>query len=148
MKFKFNLQKVLEHRKTLENLAQKIFQEATYNLNVEVEKLRTMEHELHESFFRNQEYIEQGGSQAPAWQQVHEFKLGQEIKIARQKEVIQKHLQIVEQKRQDLMATTKEYKIIEKLKEKKQKEFIEEMNYLEQKELDEMTIMRYKKNST
>jgi flagellar export protein FliJ len=46
------------------------------------------------------------------------------------------------------MATTKEYKIIEKLKEKKQKEFIEEMNYLEQKELDEMTIMRDKKNST
>ena len=145
MKFKFNLQKVLEHRKTLENLAQKVFQEALYDLNVEIEKLNRLEIELRESYFKNQEYIDKGGVQASAWQQVHEFKLGQELKILRQKAVIQQHLQVVEQKRQELLATTKEFKIIEKLKEKKQKDFFDEMNYLEQKQIDEMTIMRYKK---
>jgi flagellar FliJ protein len=145
LKFKFNLQKVLEHRKTLENLAQKVFQEALYDLNVEIEKLNRLEIELRESYFKNQEYIDKGGVQASAWQQVHEFKLGQELKILRQKAVIQQHLQVVEQKRQELLATTKEFKIIEKLKEKKQKDFFDEMNYLEQKQIDEMTIMRYKK---
>ncbi|WP_374080515.1 hypothetical protein [Bdellovibrio bacteriovorus] len=61
MKFKFPLQKVLEHRKIKENLAQKDFQEAMMLLNEENDRLAQMEQHKTGAHMQAGAFASQGG---------------------------------------------------------------------------------------
>lgn len=146
MKFKFPLQTVLRHRKITEDLAQKDFMEVQAELNQENARLEKMTEELHEAHLRAGALEKLGGAQGPALGQIHDFKKGQALRIERQKVRVQEVEKRVEEKREILRQAALEYKIIEKLKEKKFEEYKHERNLKEQQEADEQSVLRFGRN--
>ncbi|MBV2167414.1 MAG: flagellar export protein FliJ [Bdellovibrio sp.] len=144
MKFKFPLQKVLEHRKIKENLAQKDFQEAMMLLNEENARLEQMLQQKTGAHTQAGALSSQGGAQGPALTQIHEFLKGQEILIHKQKQKIQEIEKLVESKREVLRQAAQEYKIMEKMRENKFEEYRHERLAQDQKEMDEQSILRFK----
>lgn len=145
MKFKFPLQKVLDHRKTKEDLAQKDFQDALNELNVLEKNLTFLEDTMHEAHLRAGSLQTQGGTQGPALVQINEFIRYQKILIHQQKAKIADQEKLVEEKRDLLRQAVVDTKIINKFKEKKFLEFRENENKEEQKEMDEQSILRFKR---
>ena len=145
MKFNFKLQKVLEHRKILEDLAQKDFLESVSALKVEEDQLdflRTARHKAFDRRFQIQtEALDPHG--LLAMQQIENFIKGQDRRIEAQKAKVQEAEKLVEFKREILRQKATEYKIIDKLKEKQKAEYVEEMNRKEQKEIDELNVIRF-----
>lgn len=142
MGFKFRLEKVLQHRKTQENLAQKDFQDAQHFLNQQIDFLEKMVLEKTRARERSHSLELEGGSKGPALVQIYEYIKGQDIRIERQRETIKQAELIVENKREILRQAAIEYKIIEKLKEKKLEQYHHEENRKEQADLDEQVTMR------
>lgn len=143
-KFRFPLQKVLQHRKTLESLAQKDFEIAQAELNSQISKLEEMNQakvNARDQAFRRQS---EGGTASPALLQVADFLKGQDIRMERQRERIKECESLVENLREILRQKAIDYKIIEGLKDRKKQEFKVEQNKREQKLVDEMNVMRYK----
>lgn len=144
MKFKFSLQKVLEHRKTLENIAQRDFQEALQVYNNQVDVLEDLKRQRHEAFLgRYRVQTKDSSYLSPRLQQTHEFLIGQDKRIELQKSKVQELENVVEKFREILREKVISTKIIEKLKEKKYREYLAERNILEQKELDEISVIRH-----
>jgi flagellar FliJ protein len=144
MKFKFSLQKVLETRKLKENLQQREFQEAMQILNQENDRLQKMVEQVAQAHRQAGLLSQAGGHQGPALTQIHDFLKGQEILIHRQRQKIQEAQKLVEAQRELLRQASIDYKIIEKMREKKFEEYRLERNLEEQKESDEQSILRYK----
>lgn len=144
-KFKFPLQKVMQHRKTLEGLAQTQFQLAMAELNQQRQILLAMENAKGEA--RDQAFQQQsgGGKTSPALVQVFEFIKGQDIRIERQKIKIKECESRVENLREILRQKAIEYKIIEELRERQEKVFKTEQRKKEQKQVDEMNVMRFRR---
>lgn len=144
MKFRFPFQNVLKHRKTLEDVAQRDFQEALFVLNQEVEKLNNMNVKIVEA--RQEAFSRQtsGGPASEGLRQIDQFILGQDIRIERQRAKIQELEKKVEELREILREKAVDYKIIESLRDKKKTEFYQQQRKLEQKQADEMTTMRFK----
>lgn len=143
MKFKFPLQKVLDHRKIKENLAQKEFQDALNELHIQQKKLESLETALHEAHFRAGELQTQGGHQGPALSQINDFSRHQKILIQMQKVKVQQQEKLVEEKRDLLRLAAVETKIISKFKEKKFEEYKKGREIEDQKEMDEQSILRF-----
>lgn len=144
MRFKFPLQKVLDHRKIKETLAKKDFQEAMALLNEQTSRVESLEQQKKEAHIKAGQLAAQGGSAGPALVQIFEFIKGQEILIQRQKQKIQETEKLVEAKREILRQTTQEYKIMVRTREKQFEEYKLERLAQDQKEMDEQTILRFK----
>lgn len=144
MKFKFSLQKVLEHRKVVEDLAQKSFQEAVTRFNEQVVLLDQMINAKSAAHQSAGTLTSQGGTQGPALSQIHEFLRGQEIRIQRQRQYVEEAEKLVEEKREVLRQAALEYKIMEKMREKKFEDYKQDRLAREQKEMDEQNILRFK----
>lgn len=144
MKFKFPLQKVLDHRKVKEDLAQKDFQEAFMVLNDLKAKLTEMENVAHEAHLRMGTLQKKGGTQGPALSQINDFLCNQKILIQMQQVKIFNQEKVVEEKRDLLRQAAVETKVISKFKEKKFEEYKQGLESAEQKEMDEQSILRYK----
>ncbi|MBK7960015.1 MAG: flagellar export protein FliJ [Bdellovibrionales bacterium] len=144
MKFKFNLEKVLSHRKTIENLAQIDFQEALALLKAEEVVLEKMKSEIVEA--RAKAYDIQTSKvmdQAPTrLQHIFLFIKGQAQKIKIQESKIQNFEKLVESHREILRSRVTESKILERLKHRKKSEFEKEQSRLEQIEADDMNLIR------
>src|SRR5690606_19615561 len=97
MKFKFPLQKVMEHRKILEGLAQKDFQEALAELNREQEILHKYLDQKSSAYDRafEQQHAKSGRT-SEELQNIHEFLEGLKTKIERQRAKIQDCENLVE----------------------------------------------------
>ncbi len=145
MKFHFKLQKVLEHRKILEDLAMKDLQEAVAALLGEKEKLEMLKTGRHEAFQRRYDIQTKDlrSEGLLSMQQIEIFIKGQDRRIELQKAKVQEAENLVESMREILRQKATEYKIIDKLKEKQKAEFIEEKNRIEQKEIDELNVIRF-----
>jgi flagellar FliJ protein len=143
MKFKFPLQKVLEHRKLIENQKQKDFQDAMAELVALQKKLGGMEALSDEARVRAFRVQDQGGAAVPTLSQIDEFIKNQKILIERLKVKIQNQEKVVEEKREILRQAAVETKVIVKLKERRLEEFQREADLLEQKEMDEQSVLRY-----
>lgn len=144
MKFKFPLQKVLEHRKLRENLVQKDFQDAQALLQEQLNKLEKMNREVTEAYERSGSLTKQGGAQGPALMEIHEFLKGQRQRIHFQEQKVQEFEKLVEAKREILRQAAMDYKIMEKMRENKFEAYRQERIATEQKENDEQSILRFK----
>ena len=144
MKFKFPLQKVLEHRKLRENLVQKDFQDAQALLQEQVNKLEKMNQQVSEAYERSGNLAKQGGAQGPALMEIYEFLKGQRQRIQFQEQKVQEFEKLVEAKREILRQAAMDYKIMEKMRENKFEAYRLERNATEQKENDEQSILRFK----
>lgn len=133
MSFQFRLEKVLKHRKSLEEIAKRDFIHAQNDLKVEQELLQNYFHFIELAQAKRHELIIQGNSPGDSLSQIFEYIKGMEIKINRQKDVISKNLAIVEEKKLALQEAAREYKMIEKLREKQQIEYRIKEKKLEEK---------------
>lgn len=143
-KFRFALEKVITHRKMLEDLAQKDFQLAAAKLATEEKKLEELQTQRREAFENRYQKQVQGGQSSEALTQVHEFLQGQDLRIKIQQKKIQECEKQVEDLRSVLRARAVDTKIIERLKERKKDEFVLEQKKLEQKKSDDITTARFR----
>lgn len=147
MKFNFRMQKVLEHRKVQEDLAKADFQFSLSRLNTEIEYLQELVDQKKKARIKSFEIEKSGNVPSPLRNGILEessrFQNLQDVRIENQKLVIAEIEKEVESKREILKTKAIEYKIIEKVKDKKKQQFIEDANKSEQKENDEISILRF-----
>jgi flagellar protein FliJ len=143
MKFKFGLQKVLTHRKIQEDLAQRDYQEILNVLTAQQNDLQKMFDSI---FDARADVASLEAKSSPGLvervKQIHEFIKLQDIRVAQQQEKIKQTEKLVEAKQEVLRQKAMDKKIIERLKEKQKRAFDEEQRRLQQKELDELVVMR------
>lgn len=143
MKFKFSLQKVLDHRHLKMDLARKDYLEAQAFQLEEQNILQEMIDVKNRALAQRSSLA----GQTTGWQeqvnQIHQFLIGQDLRIAQQNERLLKIEKVVESRREILKDALIEVKIIERLKEKKKADFLQEVREKEAKELDEISSTRF-----
>lgn len=141
------MQKVLEHRKTLEDIAKSEFEDAVHKLNTEIEKLQKMVDDKKQSRYVTYDYQvsdkSSGTEKKFIFSQANDFLKLQDIRIEKQKLAVQSAEKEVESKREILKNKAIDYKIIEKFKENKKEQFKEELKRKEQTENDEIVTLRF-----
>lgn len=143
MKFKFSYEKLLAHKQTLEEIAQKNLAEAQRSLDEAKAVLSDLFKAVDEVRARAFEMERQGGQSQNSGSIADEFANGQKIRIARQRTVIRDRNMMVEQRQEELILAARERKTLEKLREKKIEEFKTDQKRKEQKEVDDMITMRF-----
>lgn len=145
MAFQFRLEKVLTHRRRLEDEAKREFILAQANtvkalrdleaLYVAIDVARTRGHDM--------QIGESDRRMAPTLQNIDVFIGGQKIRIDRQRVVIREFKAEEERLHDLLIEASREKKTLEKLREKHLQEYRVEMARREQLELDDLAIMRH-----
>jgi flagellar FliJ protein len=144
VKFQFGLEKVLDHRKTQEELAQRDFMVAQRAHDFALKEKSNMERNIVRARKSSFELQKKGGNEAHHLQSLEEFIVG-ETKRIRLKEVeIRKLHEILEAKRLIMIERGREFKVLEKLKSKKYAEFKKEKRQKEIKQIDDSVTMRFK----
>lgn len=142
MAFRFSLEKILDHRKIKENIAQKEFQEARYAIVLEEDRLSEMRSVLASSYRLSQEQL--GARSQLALIQAYEFQIGQRERIKLQEQKIKDLEVILESKRQALLALSIDRRVIEKHRENKEEEFNFEERKAEADTTDEANVLRHR----
>jgi flagellar FliJ protein len=145
MAFHFKLEKILQHRKNIENLARRDYIEAQAKLNEEKARLESYYKSIDKARESAYGVQSKGGAQtAESLCQIHDFIKGTEILIERQKLKVREEAKIVEDKQEILREASIEYKMIERLKEKKKEEYRLDLRKLEEKKLNDINTIRFK----
>ncbi len=144
MKFQFTLEKVLHHKKIQEDVAKKDFTEAQVAVDLELEKKRKMERSIYLSRKKSFDLQRQGGAEAHSLQSIEEYIVLETERIKAQDHQIEIAIEQLEQKREILVQAGKEFKALEKLKEKRFKDFKNKKRKHEAKQLDDIVTMRSK----
>lgn len=142
--FRFNLENVLNVRRTAENMAQRDFQLAQAALQDEIDRLQRMFDEKTQAFQQRHSLASGESAAIAGLGQIQDFLVGQEILIKRQQAKIQEYETQVERLREILRERAIETKMIEKLKEKRREEFVQERNRREVKEADDQATVRFR----
>jgi len=145
IKFRFSYESLLEHRKLEEEVARRDFNEAFRLLEEQKEKYRKLYAMLHGA--EAESFTLQGSPervQISKLIELNDFMAGQKIKIAKQREIVINHTQIVEGKQDILINAAKETMILEKLKEKQYGAYKKAVAKKEAKLTDEIVVMRFK----
>jgi flagellar FliJ protein len=146
VKFKFGLEKVLNHRKILEDLAQRDYQEALAILNQKKSELEKMILRILDARVEiHQLEVQSGFDMIERVKQIQEFIKLQDIRIERQHASVQESEKLVEARQEILRQKAMDKKILERLKVKKKTDHQSNERRLAQVETDEMVSMRFKK---
>lgn len=137
-KFKFNLEKVKKHREQMENQAQRDFQLANSAMNEQIEILNQMRIEQSEA-----QKSRLDKTSVPALTQVHEYLVGQALRIENQEKKIQEMEKRVEALRETLRQKAIETKILKELEHRKFRDFIDEVRKREARQVDDLNVMRF-----
>lgn len=145
MAFHFHLEKVLEHRRRLEEQAKRDYMTALADTAKSMRDLEALYVAIDLARARGFE-MQLGDSDrrmAPTLQNIDVFIGGQKIRIDRQRGVI-RELKAVEERMQEILIhASQEKKTLEKLRERHLEEYKAEMARREQAEIDDLTVMRY-----
>lgn len=149
LKFIFPFKTLMEHRKRLEELAQREFAEAQAIVQKGLREIDDMYRSIDEARLEitrlesegNSDHIEQIKNH-------HLFMSGQAIRIERHRVKVRQDMAIAEEKQLALIEAAKEFKILEKIKEKKWAEFKDQMKKRELKQMDELAVTRFKKEES
>lgn len=147
MKFSFAFEKLLDHRKMLEDLARKDYLLAASNVATAEGELRQMYDDIRESRNRAGELGRKGGAQGPALSQIDEFIRGQNIRIQRQREKIRELMAEAERKQLALVEAAREHKTLQKLKERRLADFKRALKKGDLKIIDEIVTTRFKREA-
>lgn len=143
MKFRFPFQKLLEHKKLIEELKARDYAEAKYDLDQENKILNDYFSSIDRTRVSVANLVDKGGTTGEELQQLEDFIIGQKVRIERQRDVIRKKMMIVEEKQELLRQAAIERKTFETLKQKQFEKFKKEVKKYEQKQIDEMVVMRF-----
>ena len=142
MKFNFRLEKVLRARKIAVDLAQKDFNEAMSYYNQQEKGLVDMRDSKQQNEMSRAVIVSGGTEWSREVLQINEFLEGQDYRIADQIKRLKEIDKLVQNRREILLKALTEAKMIEKIKEKKMKEYVSENIKKEQKEIDEIIAAR------
>lgn len=134
--FKFRLQKILEHRETLENIKKGEFSKAQAELNLEIEKLEKLENSK-QSISREKQEKSQTSTTMNELQKYNNYLIDLDRMMKLQAETIELVKEKVEKARKELIEATKDKKIIEKLRVRDYQEFLYEEKIKEEKANDQ-----------
>lgn len=139
--YKFSLESVLQIRRNEEKEVLEEFVSLQNRLYEEYRKKEELEKELNH-------YLEAGTSSRNIQELMMEnlYKTDLESKIKLQDEIIDRRKIEVEEARGRLQIAQKDKKIMEKLKEKYQEDYLLELNKKNQKEMDEFAVLRFKQS--
>lgn len=144
MAFKFKLEKALQVRKSIRDVAQRDFQEAAREVVLAEEELAALKDSIWQSELSRGEVAQgSGGHQGVRLQQTHEFIELVKIKIERQLKKIERLQSVAEEKRTVLAEKAIEVKTLERLKEKKKATYRAERIAADAAELDDLLVMRH-----
>ncbi|MDP4179484.1 MAG: flagellar export protein FliJ [Bacillota bacterium] len=141
-KFFFKLQPLLNIKTQLENNAKNELGKAVQKLEEEKDRKKQLEN-------YRQKYIDDFGEKSGKGMRVEKLKEYTAYishlahKIEAQNKNIKEASENVDKHREELVAIVKEIKILEKLKEKKYKEYLNELQKDEQKVIDELVSYKY-----
>ena len=145
MKFKFSYQQLLEHRKRLEEMAHRDYLLVQKEVDVAEFELEKMYQQIDDSRQRIGLFQATGGNQVPSLALNDDFIIKQKIRLELQRKKIRELKSIAEEKQQALVIAAKEYKILEKLREKRVIEFKDLLKKRELKLVDELVTTRFKR---
>lgn len=143
MKFKFSLDKVLNHRRIQVDIAKKNFISSQNKYLEAIYSRDQMIIEKENSIKSRSELVNQKTNWQLNVHQINQYLIGQDLRIERQNESLKILEKEVESYREILLKAQREAKIIDKLKENKKNEFIKNYYENENKELDEIATLRY-----
>lgn len=146
-KFKFAFDKLLDHKRTLEDVARREYFEAQRLVDIAKKELEEMYKRIDDSRARAHDIETAGGRQAPTLSQIDEFINLQKIRIERHRLKIRELNAVAEQKQELLIEAAKERKTLEKLREKRMEEYDLQAKLAEMKEVDELVVTRFKAES-
>ena len=144
-KFKFSLDKVLVHRNIQVDLAKKEFMDAENILDAEIKKLEDMKDRKQTALNQRTEAVQGSLSWANSVDQINNFLSGQDLRIKKQNERLLDCRKVVESRREILQEALTAAKMIERLREKKKVQYFREVSINEQKEIDELSVIRFSK---
>lgn len=140
MGYKFAMEKVLEWRGDLEKTSMEKFAHTQNELNQERLTLSNLYREYEILKERSVKYNKPNEVR---YYQLYKSDLEENIKLQRQ--VVEEKTMELEEKRLDLVDAQKDRRIMEKLKERDYESYQEKVNLEEQKFLDEISVLKYKK---
>ena len=144
MKFSFPLQILLNWKRNLEEFAQ-------MKLAEKIQRLRKQEEEIERLAFLRFSRDEELRERSLQGIQAGEYLLYKDYAEESRKELLSKEnekkdtIRMVAEERGRLVALTKERKILDRLKEKRFRTFLHQMDIRDQKEIDEMTAVKYRR---
>lgn len=143
MGFKFSLEAVLKYRKRLEDQAKKNFAESQQKLDEAKQKLKSMYQLIDRSREEIASFQTSGRSKGVSEILEREsFIQGQGLRITRHREEMRTLQQDLEEKQEALILALRERKTLEKLKERKKREYDMEVARKEALILDEIATIR------
>ena len=140
--FKFKLQSVLDYRL---NIEEKILNEFS-ELKRELDRQKAMLEELkseRESMVAGLRNMKSQTIKAHDISSILVYVDRLRESEKQQKQVIQQIMEAVDKKRQELVEAVKNRKIMENLKDKQKEEYIKDVNDTEQKDSDEMSVLKF-----
>jgi len=146
MKFEFAFEKLLAHKRSLEDLARRGYLEAEALVVAAKKELDGFYGHVEDSRLRSARLESRGGPMASALAQIDEFIRGQKIRIERQKLRLRDLMAEAERRQEILIEAAKERKTLEKLRERRLSEFRLRRKKNEMKAVDELVVTRFKRD--
>jgi flagellar protein FliJ len=141
LKFKFRLERVLNHKKMEKDLAQRDFLEAQSRYQRGLDALEAMYQEVSNAKRYEAAVVTEGGRTAEALKWSAFFIEGQKVRIENQKLTNRQLVQEAEKKQEVLVERARDFKTFEKLKEKVKERYKKEIKKQDMKMTDEIVVM-------
>lgn len=137
--YNFSMEKILEWRSDIEKEKMESFGRLQRSLKEEQDKLKELLLEIQEAKLNSMSQMD-----IYKLQQYNRYKESIEEKIIYQEKAILELKNSLEDNRLELITAQKDRSIMEKLKERDFSNYKKNIDYQEQKELDEIAVLRYK----
>ena len=137
--YNFSMEKILEWRSTIEKDKMEGFGRLRRDLKLEQDRLLDLALEIQDTKLKSMKEID-----IYKLQQYNLYRERIEEKIDMQKRKIEDIIKAIEIKRLELVEAQKDRSIMEKLKEKDKDKYKKKLVLQEQKELDEVAVLRHK----
>ena len=144
MGFKFRYEALLSYRKNLKEKAELELWKARTELNQAVELLGNYEKSLEDGIISLEENLA-GSMPSEEIKTYSDYLCGLKERIGRQKQHVAELEKTVSEKREELLARTRQYRVIEKLKEKDFSSWNVQQLQREQKDMNEVAVTRHGK---
>ena len=144
MKYQFSLESVLKHRKNIEVIAQREFFEAQSAVEKGLSELSGL-YDIVEMARQSISEIQTKGGRCSEVLQKYEVMIeGMRIRIETKRKEVRELIKISDEKREILIEAAKEFKVLEKLKEKEFEKVKKIEKTKEVKRADDIVTMRFK----
>jgi len=142
MKFHFRLDPLMRQRKVDRDTAQRIYSEAQNAVQLQMAAIKKLYAEIDEARIFAEKRQKTPSAGAAALVQADEFIEGQKVRIKAARERARELMMIAEEKHEILIQKMQDFKVLERLKEKKQIEFRKEKLKQYNEEIDDIVTMR------